>query len=392
MGKKIWNKYAFISYQRDDAYAARMLSLRMKCYHLPNHVTNEFVDSRRLIPIWRDREKITSTGFPGEELPPIIKQALDESKYLIVFCTPNSVTKTSWVDKEVEYFLSSHDLSYVVPYVPPVKKHPEEYYYVPSLKKGIDEKKKEINDPRFDIININHKKEELEFGLYPKLFPKLFRYEKSYVRVIAKILELDFDTLWDEHKKFLRRIIGIIFTIFLSFLLLLAYLGLTISAPVTIRDAFPNDSLPQARDIVVKVGDAEYPLQSLDTTVTLTDIPGKFRFRELPISIEATYYKPLHTALNIGKGFLNRYKLDMIRDSTFAIFQGKVTDSEGTAIDNADVIIGNKKTTTDVRGEFRIVFDIDEQSQTKHLHIEKAGVGVNDNPQESPDSSAYILK
>lgn len=386
MEKIIWTKYAFISYQRDDANAARMLSLRMKCYHLPNHVTNEFVDSRRLIPVWRDREKLTAG-----ELTPMIKKALDESKYLIVFCTPNSVGKTTWVNKEVDYFLSTHDLKYVVPYVPPQKENVN-YYFVPALRKAIDAKREEINDPDYDIISIDHGKEELELGLYPRLFPKLFRNEKSYVRVIARVLELEFDSLWDEHKRFLRRLIRIVAAIVLLFLLLLAYFGLTISAPVTIRDAFPNDSLPQARDIVVRVGDAEYPLQSLDTTVNLIDIPGKFRFRELPISVEATYYQPLHTTLSMGKGFLNTYKLDMIRDSTFAIFHGKVTDSEGTAIDGADVVIGHKKATTDERGEFRIVFDIDEQSQTKHLHIEKAGVGVNDNLQESPDSSVFILK
>ena len=387
-----WNKYAFISYQRRDERAARWLSRRMKCYHLPSHITNEFVDSRRLIPIWRDREKLTSVGFPGNELPPVIKQALDESKYLIVFCTHNSSSETIWVDKEVEYFLSSHDLSYVVPYVPPVKGLKDEYYYVPALRKAIEDKRKEINDPGFDIININHKKEELEPGLYPKLFPKLFRYEKSYVRVIARVLELEFDSLWDEHKKFLRAVIGSIVALIIMSLMLWAYFGLTISASVTIKDAFPNDSLPQARNIVVRIVGAEYPLQALDTTVTLTDIPGKYRFCNLPISIEATYFKPLHTTLNMGMGFCNKYELNMNRDSTFAIFHGIVTDNRGIPVDGADVMVGNKKSITNEKGEFRIVFDVEQQSQTKHLRIEKVGVGINDNMQESPDSSKFILK
>ena len=387
-----WNKYAFISYQRNDAFAARMLSLRMACFHLPHDLPNEFVNSRRLTPVWRDREKLTSALFPGDDLPPELKEALDGAKYLIVFCTSNSVNESPWIEKEVEYFLKSHDLDHVIPYVPPIKDGDHKIYYVNSLQKAINAEREKRKDAKFDIININHEKEELELGIYPRLFPKLFRYEKSYIRIIAKTLELDFSCLWDEHKKFMKRVISWIIFVIMLFVFLLIYFGTTITAPITIKDVCPNDSLPKARNIILRIGDAEYPLNSLDTTVYLTDIPGKYRFRKVPIILEAAYYKPIITSVNVGKGFGNHYDLKMERDSSFAIFYGVVVNTQGEVVENADVYVGNKKTKTNENGEFRIIFDVSEQSQYKHLHIEKTNVGLNDNIYESPDSSKFILK
>ena len=381
----IWNKYAFISYQRDDWFPAMMLSLRMSCYHLPNDRSNEFKRSRRLIPVYRDRENLTS----GDDTREKILQEVDTAKYLIVFCTRSSKEKTEWVNIEVARFLETHDINHVIPYIPPSKSK-EGVYYVPVLEEAI--RKKEASDPDYFFLHISHEKEELELGLLHRLFPWLFRYEKSYIRVIAKTLDYPFDSLWNAHKKFLRRLIRAIISIIFFIVLLFLYFGTTISAPIKIYDVFPNEKLPTPRNIVMKMGDAEYPLNSIDTTIVLTDIPGKYRFRKIPVILNATYYKPIKTSFNMGIGIGNKFELKMERDSTFSIFYGIVTNQEGTPIEEADVTIGNKRTSTNKNGEFRITFDITEQSETKHLYIEKVGVGCNENLYETPDSSQFVLK
>lgn len=380
---KTYKRYAFISYKREDNFAARMLSLRMSCYRLPNDKTNEFCNSRRLTPVYRDRENLTSG-----ELTPKLMEALDTAKYLIVFCTKNSL-EGPWINKEVAHFLTTHDISQVIPYIPPSKEK-QGFYYVPSLQSAIDKKVRE--NPDFVFLGISHQQEELEIGFLHRLFPWLFRYEKSYIRVIARTLDLEFNSLWDEHKKFLRRVIRSILGVILLFLFLLAYFGVPISAPIKITEIVKNDSLPAARNAVLIIGDAKYPLNTLDTTITIKDIPGKYRFRDIPVQVEATYYKPLSQSVNIGKGFGNKYTLYMERDSTFAIYYGVVTDRQGTIVPEADVTIGKKHAITDQHGTFRVVFDVEEQSQTKHLQIKKAGIGTNINVNESPDSSHFILK
>lgn len=383
---KTENKYAFISYQRGDWFPAMMLSLRMSCFHLPHGLSNDFrKKSHRLIPVYRDRENLTS----GENKDKILEE-VETARYLIVFCTKNSVEKTTWVNDEVGHFLKTHDLDHVIPYIPPAKEN-DGVYYVPALKQAI--KEKEQQDPNYFFLYVSHQQEELELGLLHRLFPFVFRYEKSYIRVIAKTLgDYPFDSLWNSHKKFLRRVLRAIIFAILTFLFIVLYFGCTISAPLRISDAEPNQNLPKARNIVLKVDNAEYPLKSLDTTIMLTDIPGKYRFRDIPVTLSAIYYKPLSTSLNMGKGFGNQYELIVERDSTFAVYHGIVTDKDGIPVEKAEVTVGNKRATTDHNGEFRIVFDIGDQSETKHLHIEKGGIGLNDNESESPDSSRFILK
>ena len=82
----------------------------------------------------------------------------------------------------------------------------------------------------------------------------------------------------------------------------------------------------------------------------------------------------------------------MIRDSTFAIYYGIVTDSNGQAVDGAYVKVGHKETKTSRNGDFRVTFDLSEQTYSKHIHIEKQGIGIKDIVEGYPDSSQYILK
>lgn len=378
-----YNKYAFISYQRKDSFYARMLSLRMSLYRLPHERSNEFVNSRRLIPVWRDRDELTSGG----ELTPEIMEAIDTSKYLIVFCSEHSL-ETTWVDKEVSRFLEKHDVSHVIPYVLPTKG--KEVRYVDSLAKAISDRQKVEKD--FVFLDIRHEQEELEIGLIHRLIPWLFRLDKSFVRVIARTLDLKFSEVWNVHNKFIKRVIRTVLGILAVLLMIGLYFGLPISVPLAIKDICPNDSLPKARNIILKVAGAEYPLNSFDTTLVLNDIPGKYRFRDIPIELSATYYFPSKIIINPGIGIGRTCEIIMQRDSTFAIYYGTVTDKYGNTVDGAMVKVGIKETRTNRDGNFRVTFDIPEQTYSKHVHIEKLGVGSKDIPEEIPDSSQYIIK
>lgn len=379
-----YNKYAFISYQRKDSNYAKLLSWFMPLYRLPRkRRPNEFVNSKFLRPIWRDRDQLTS----GDQLTPEIKAALDSSKYLIVFCSEHSL-ETEWVDQEVSHFLTKHDINHIIPYVLPTRG--KEIRYVNSLAKAIADKQKE--DDKFVFLDIRHEQEELEIGLLHRLIPWLFRLQKSYVRVIAKTLDLTFSEVWNVVNKLIRRAIRTILCILFVMFAVGLYFGVPISLPLNIKDAFPNDSLPKARNIVVKIAGAEYPILSLDTTLIIKDIPGRYRFKDIPVTICATYYKTVNTAVNPGIGLGTSRDILMQRDSTFAIYYGIVMDTNGTPVESAYVKVGHKKTTSNKNGIFRVTFDIKEQSYSKHVYIEKPGIGIKEILAECPDSSQYIIR
>ncbi|GEM_PF-6977225 len=382
-----YNKYAFISYQRKDARYAKMLSLRMSFYRLPHGMSNEFRKSRWLTPVWRDRDELTSGG----ELTPEIMEAIDTSKYLIVFCSENSLS-TPWVNYEVGHFLKTHDVNHVIPYVLPTKG--KEICYVENLAKAIEKKQKEAKaeGKNYVFLDIRHEQEELEIGFLHRLIPWLFRLDKSYVRVIARTLDLKFSEVWNAHNKFIRRVIRFV----LAFLTIITAIGLWFGMPISmalnIRDVTPNVNLPHARNIILKVARAEYPMESVDTIITLNDIPGKYRFCDIPVEITATYYKPINTIVNPGIGLNKTCDIFMQRDSTFAIYYGLVTEINAKPVSGAYVKIGDKETLTNADGVFRLTFDIAEQSYSKRLYIEKSGVGKKDIAIAYPDSSQFILR
>lgn len=377
-----YNKYAFISYQRNDAFYAKLLSLRMSFYRLPHDKPNEFKDSRWLTPVWRDRDELTSGG----ELTNDICEAIDSSKYLIVFCSENSL-KTPWVNKEVAHFLKRHDINQVIPYILPTKG--KAICYVEALSEAIKAKQKMKED--YVFLDIRHEDEELEIGLLHRLVPWLFRLDKSFVRVIARTLDLDFSEVWNVHNKFIRRVIRTVLLLIAFMAMIGMYFGVPISIPLNIKDASLNDSLPKAKNIVLKVADAEYPLQTVDTMLVLNNIPGRYRFCDIPIELKATYYLPVVSIVNPGAGIGEPCEVLMHRDTTFAVYCGIVYDGFGNVVEGANVKVDSKETLTNREGFFRITFDLSEQSYSKHLHIHKEGVGMKDIQEGYPVFSEYIL-
>jgi len=89
--------FAFISYQRKDEKIADELRHKLEHYHLPSNVRKENPSFPKIIyPIFRDALEL-SGGVLSEQ----IEQALEQSKYLIVVCSPNSA-KSPWVNRAIQ--------------------------------------------------------------------------------------------------------------------------------------------------------------------------------------------------------------------------------------------------------------------------------------------------
>lgn len=95
--------WAFISYSHTDKRWGDWLHRALETYRVPRRlVGHEVRDGKipeRIIPVFRDREELPVSS----DLSTNINQALEESRYLIVICSPRSA-QSRWVGEEIKTF------------------------------------------------------------------------------------------------------------------------------------------------------------------------------------------------------------------------------------------------------------------------------------------------
>lgn len=103
---------AFISYSRKDLTVARWLHTKLEKYPYPQDLTHPDhrpYDDKRFRPVFLDLKDLSPTEHPFNET---IKGAIANAKFLILLCSANAA-KSQYVDKEVHYFLKTHNNDYV---------------------------------------------------------------------------------------------------------------------------------------------------------------------------------------------------------------------------------------------------------------------------------------
>lgn len=116
--------FAFISYSHKDSELAKWLQHEFEYYELPatldERKRKDLPDSFR--PVFRDEDELA-----GGELKPQISDALANSNYLIVVCSPNSA-KSQYVDTEINEFIniSPDNRRRIFPFIVEGKPHQDE--------------------------------------------------------------------------------------------------------------------------------------------------------------------------------------------------------------------------------------------------------------------------
>lgn len=256
--------YVFISYNHKDVKWAKWLQKKLEWYRLPTEAHNEFSDSRYIRPVFRDRDNLTS-GVLNDSL----RKNLEASRYLVVICSPNSA-QSEWVSDEIRAFIEMGRLEQIVPFI--VEGSPEESFPL-ALRQW-----NQANPDR-NLLGIA----VTDDGRTDR--------QKAFVRLVAHLLGLQFDTLWQRHKRFI-----------------------------------------------------------------------------LPVR----------------------------RDSTFAVFAGRVFDGDVEDYSSAPmagvlVTVGEKTAETDVDGCFRLVFPLAEQTETKPISLARKGFLTLAREDESPSAELVFL-
>ena len=196
---------AFIAYSRADAKWAQWLQQKLERFRIPDKIQVPSMNSqKRLNPVFTDVSEL-SAGLLANE----IYNALEKSQYLISICSPNSATSL-WVDNEVEAFIKLGRTNRIIPFIvagKPFSNNPEEECFPQSLKHLSPE-----------LLGVNIK----DLGK-----------DAAVVKVIAYMIGVDFDTLWQRHKRI--SIINILKQPF-------SYLGQSIKNLIDYSDVYELDS------------------------------------------------------------------------------------------------------------------------------------------------------
>lgn len=177
-GDNKFKYYAFISYKREDEEWAIWLQHKLEHYKLPSNLNGRTDLPKEIRPVFKD----TSELNPGN-LPQQIHEALEQSSYLIVICSPRSA-KSEWVNREVETFIGMGRTDKIIPFIidgNAFSKNPETECFPSAL----------CNLPAEQEIlgaNIN------EMGR-----------DAAAVKVVAQMFVIRFDELWQRYEREQRK-------------------------------------------------------------------------------------------------------------------------------------------------------------------------------------------
>ena len=185
--------FAFISYSSKDVKWAEWIQKKLETYRLPSKIRKEHSDlPEKIAPVFRD-----DTDLSGVVLEEALHKELDESKFLIVVCTPESAA-SKWVGDEIKYFRSIGGEKRIIPLI------------VGSETDLIDEcVHEEIKRIKPELLGID--------------VDKLGK-SNAFLRLVATMLELHYDELlMRERKSWIKRriVAGVA-----AFLLLSGMIGL----------------------------------------------------------------------------------------------------------------------------------------------------------------------
>ena len=190
---------AFISYSHSepDAFVAGKLHSMLEHYKVPKKI-QEISGKKKIERVFRDREELPLSA----NLAMGICEALENSEYLIVICSPRSV-KSEWVQREIETFLLTHTKDKVLTLLaegepeeafPDILCYEEKILHRPD---GTTETVRERIEPMAaDVRGADHR--EIEKKL-----------KEEFLRILAPMLGCTYDELKQRHRDYMfRRVIA----------------------------------------------------------------------------------------------------------------------------------------------------------------------------------------
>lgn len=300
MDAQQYTYYAFISYQRKDEKWAKWLQRKLENYKLSVANTKDASDkkSKYIRPVFRDKTDLTAGP-----LPDALKEALNQSRYLIVICSPNAV-QSPWVNDEINTFVNADRTKYIIPFI--VDGEPYS-----------DDKAKECFPDALKAIPKDQEPLGVNIGEGGK--------EQAFIRTVAYMLGVKFDELWNRYERHRREMRNITIAC-LAFLAVIA-LG--------IYD-YTRTKVEYYADWVDCNGVAQGVIPLTDEQYSHRYASYKFEYTRVPFGEKGFYSWRLNkVSLVNSKGVVSSYVPDN-HPFFYPIQEYKYTDGYVTEIVNRD--------------------------------------------------------
>ena len=202
-----WKYTAFISYRHggNDEFVAKTLHTMLENYRVPSNLASK-IGKKRVGRIFRDVDELPSSS----SLYNNIEEALGQSEYFIVICTPR-LSQSQWCMREIELFQKLRGSDHIIAVL--AEGEPQDSFPYAITHRTIDGKEVEVEPLAADVR-----------GDSPAMQKRKMKVEK--LRILAAMLHCEFDQLRQrERQRRLRRGIAVGGV---SFAVVCAFLGLTV--------------------------------------------------------------------------------------------------------------------------------------------------------------------
>lgn len=356
--------FAFISYSHRNLAVAKWLQHKLEGFRLPVEINND-VDARcrYLRPVFRDQSDLNS-GILSEEL----QRHLLESKYLIIICSEHSAT-SDWVSAEARTFVESGRLDRIIPLIISDGHTPELQLFPRFLREYFKA------HPEQELLGVN-------IGETGR--------EKAFVRVVSRMLDVTFDSLWKRHQRQRRKRIAVVSALALAATAATYLFAIPVDVYVTVRPQM--SALPSGDFITLRLNNAEYVSPASTPHFDKVRLPGYRRFSDINISVNSPFFVEVDTVVAAGFGLRRQITVQLRRDDSFAIFAGTVFDEKLLPLSDVQVTVAGSSAISDPNGVFSIKLPPEVQLAQQQITLEKNGYATLQRLDEAPSPDLrYIM-
>lgn len=342
--------FAFISYSSKDTAWGKKLQRKLEHYRMPATLCSEHGWERTPIkPVFFAPTDIQPGGLTEE-----IQERLQASHHLIVICSPNSA-QSKWVGREIAYFHSlgrTKNIYFFIVKGSPHGSNKETQCFNPVIK--------ELGLPEILGANIHE-------NVYR--WPWLNK-ERAYVQLISKLLGVEFDAIWQRHRRLVVRkavlwTIGAVATIAAMFGIWKA--NQNFDAEIRLNEAsVHNIYLQPLKDAIItlRIDNDTKPLQdtihSLDTCIVFSNIPHRYLNKEVVFSVSCPTCKDTIVTIALSPNMT----LSIYRDEHYyGDVSFLVKDYAGNRLKGVSVNIDGIEAISDSNGRVSLFVPLEHQKE-----------------------------
>lgn len=347
MTEENFKYFAFISYNSKDTEWGKRVQKKLENYRMPATLCSEHGWKRKPIkPVFFAPTDIQPGGLTEE-----LQERLRASRNLIVICSPNSA-KSEWVGREIAFF---HELG----------RTKQIHFFIVDGTPHSGNEDTECFNPVVDTLGLP---EILGANIHEQIYRwPWMNKERAYVQLVSKLLGVEFDAIWQRHKRQLVK--KAVLWFFAAAVVLTALISVwAANQPIDVEvrlteTSVRNDRLPALSEaVVVMTLDNETKtdtIHSLDGSVLFTNVPHRFLDQPVRMMMTAPNFLSVDTLVTLSPDIV----LSVQRDpKVFGHVRFRLWDSTAErGVAGVKVSLAGQETTSDANGAVELTVPLSEQ-------------------------------